>query len=172
MQRFSILSVLILCMIVSNNDYVEARPYKDGDGIEKSENKREHRKHRRMEGEKRKGPMSQLDQEQRTELKQKLKSLRESGASPEAISQAITEEYTTAGIELPENFSKRINRREQKWVERKSQRDVTQSMVKEMKAQGATRKEIRSALKEAGIEKPRGKRRVERRKSGRKDRMN
>ena len=41
MQRFSILSFLILTMIVSNNGYVEARPYKDGDGMEQSKDKRE-----------------------------------------------------------------------------------------------------------------------------------
>jgi signal recognition particle subunit SEC65 len=139
MQRYSIISFLILMLIISNNDYVEGQPYKHGDRI--------------------KGLMSQLDQNQRSELKNKLKSLRKSGASPGAISQAIREQYTTAGIELPENFSERINRHEQNWIDRKSQREDARRLVKEMKAQGATRKEIRNALKEAGIEKPRGKRR-------------
>ena len=139
MQRYSIMSFLILMMIISNNHYVEGQPHKQGDRI--------------------KGLMSQLDQNQRSELKNKLKSLRKSGASPGAISQAIREQYTTAGIELPENFSERINKREQNWIDRKSQREDARRLVKEMKAQGATRKEIRNVLKEAGIEKPRGKRR-------------
>ena len=138
MQRFTILSFLILTMIVSNNNYVEARPYKNGN--------------------KTKGPMSQLDQEQRKELKQKLKSLRESGASPETISQTISEGFATAGIELPENVYQRINKRQQNWAERKNQKEEAHGLAKKMKNQGASREEIRNALKEAGIEKPRGKR--------------
>ena len=144
MQRYSIISFLILMMIISNNDYVEGRPYKRGDRI--------------------KGLMSQLDQKQRSELKNKLKSLRKSGASPEAISQAIKEQYTTAGIDLPDNFSEHINKREQNWIDRKNQRQDARLLVKEIKAQGGTRKEIRNALKEAGIEKPRSKRQGGRRR--------
>ena len=151
MQRFSILSLLILALVFSNYDFVDARPHKNGDRIKQSKNKRDYREHRRMAGSKQKGPMSQLDHEQRTQLKQRLKSLRESGASPEAISQATIDEFTKAGIELPENFSERINQREHKRVERKPQREIARKIIKEMKAQGATRKEIRSALKEAGV---------------------
>ncbi len=96
----------------------------------------------------------QLTTEQRSEFKDQLSVLRESGASAEEISAALTAKLTAAGVELPEDFTERAAQRETQRAERTAQREEIKALADGLKAEGATRAEIRQALKDAGYEKP------------------
>ena len=127
---------------------VDARlPDEDGDGI----NDKLARGHR-----------LNLTDEQRAEIKDAVKGLREDGATRVEIVTAVGEKLQSLGVELPEDFEERHAKR----LERAEVRDELRAKVKELKETGATREEIRSeidAFREAnGIERPkrdkRGKR--------------
>ena len=103
----------------------------------------------------RSGFADHLTTEQHSELKDLLSALRASGASVDEICAALTAELTAAGVELPENFTKRAAQRETQRAERTAQREEIKALADGLKAEGATRAEIRQALKDAGYEKPR-----------------
>ena len=100
------------------------------------------------------GFADQLTTEQHSELKDELSALRASGASAAEISNVLTAELTAAGVELPEDFTERAAQRETQRAERTVQREEIKALADGLKAEGATRAEIRQALKDAGYEKP------------------
>ena len=101
------------------------------------------------------GFADQLTTEQHSALKDQLSALRASGASATEISATLTAELTAAGVELPEDFAERAAQRETRRAERTVQREESKALADGLKAEGATRAEIRQALKDAGYEKPR-----------------
>ena len=100
-----------------------------------------------------------LTDEQRTALHEKVTEMREAGATREEIFEARRTMLEGYGVELPENFGKRggggLNLRDSLTEE---QRTAIREKMEELKAQGATREEIRTAMgelsKELGIERP------------------
>jgi len=119
---------------------VEARiADEDGDGI----NDRRARQHR-----------LNLTDEQRAEIRETKRGLREQGATRVEIVTAVGEQLQSLGVELPEDFEERHAAK----LERAVKRDELRAMVTELKESGATREEIRAevdAFREAnGIEKP------------------
>lgn len=105
------------------------------------------------------GLRAQLSSEQQAELHEQIGALRESGAAAEEISAALAAELTAAGIELPADFAERAAQRETQRAERTAQREEIKTLVDGLKADGATRQEIRQALQAAGYEQPhRGRR--------------
>ena len=92
---------------------------------------------------------------QRTAIKEQIGALRESGSSPEEISDAKAAQFAAAGIELPENFAERNIQRETQRSERIAQREAKNALIDGLKAEGASREEIRQVVQEAGYEKPR-----------------
>ena len=169
MQRIKYLAALALALVVAGGNLSEteaqrrgsasARPLvvdENADGIGDDQAAR-HRRGDRKPG--RAAFAAQLTTEQRSELKDQIGALRESGASAEEISAALAAQLTAAGVELPENFAERATQRETNRAERSAQRAEIKTLVDGLKAEGATRAEIRQALKEAGYEKPqRGRR--------------
>jgi len=111
----------------------------DGDGI----NDRRARQHR-----------LNLTDEQRAEIRETKRGLREQGATRVEIVTAMGEKLQSLGVELPEDFEERHAAK----LERAVKRDELRAMVTELKESGATREEIRAevdAFREAnGIEKP------------------
>jgi len=99
------------------------------------------------------GFADQLTTEQHSELKDQLSVLRASGACAAEISNVLTAELTAAGVELPEDFTERAAQRETQRAERTVQREEIKALADGLKAEGATRAEIRQALKDAGYEK-------------------
>jgi uncharacterized membrane-anchored protein len=112
-----------------------------------------------------KGFWSNLTQDQRETVHEKIKEMRSQNATPEEIHSAITEMLKGYGIEVPEDwegphgrggfgpgpgdFCKDLT---------KEQREAVKEKTKEMRSQGSTREEIHSAvtemLKGYGIEIP------------------
>ena len=121
-----------------------------GDGVNDSRASR-HRRGGHKRG--RAGFVDQLTTEQHSELKDQLSALRASGASATEISATLTAELTAAGVELPEDFTERAAQRETQRAERTAQREEIKALADGLKAEGATRAEIRQALKDAGYEK-------------------
>ncbi len=103
-------------------------------------------RHRRGHKQRRMSLASGLTLEQRGTIEERLSNLRTSGASGEEIGTALAAELTAAGVELPEDFA-----------ERTAQREQIKTIVDGLKAEGATRAEIRQVLQEAGYNKPRGR---------------
>ena len=99
--------------------------------------------------------LNQLSAEQRAAMKEQIGALRESGASPEEIRDVKAAQFAAAGIELPEDFTERPLQRETQRSERITQREARKTLIDGLKAEGATREEIRQAVQEAGYEKPR-----------------
>ena len=90
--------------------------------------------------------LNQLSAAQRTAIKEQIGALRESGASPEEISDAKAAQFAAAGIELPENFAERNIQRETQRSERIAQREARNALIDGLKAEGASREEIRQAV--------------------------
>ena len=105
---------------------------------------------------------SQLTAAQRSAIKEQIGALREGGASAEEISSTLAAELNAAGVELPEGFADRAATREARRTARQAQREEIKSLVEGMKADGATRAEIRQALQDAGYQKPQRTRRGQR----------
>ncbi|MBN61747.1 MAG: hypothetical protein CME20_10355, partial [Gemmatimonadetes bacterium] len=97
---------------------------------------------------------AQLTAAQRSAIKEQIGALREGGASAEEISSTLAAELNAAGVELPEGFADRAATREARRTARQAQREEIKSLVEGMKADGATRAEIRQALQDAGYQKP------------------
>jgi len=95
--------------------------------------------------------MKNLNEEQRETLKTKLQELREQGASPEEIHDAIAALFTEWGIEMPERPGPFANLTQE-------QREIVQAKIQELRDQGASREEIHDAVAalfaEWGVELP------------------
>jgi hypothetical protein len=110
----------------------------------------------------------QLSDEQRDAIKDKVKTLRDEGASREEIHMAVSEMLEEYGVEVPEDFGeyrgKRGKRPGRGWMHffedklTEEQRATIRTKVKSMHEEGASREEIHetvaSMLKEYGIEPP------------------
>lgn len=164
MQRINQLAAFALALVIAGGALSETEAQRRGrqsaqtlvadenaDGISDGQASR-HRRGGHKPG--RAAFAEQLTADQRSELKDQLSALRESGASAEEISAALTTELTAAGVELPEDFTKRAAQRESQRAERTAQREEIKALVDDLKTEGATRAEIRQALKDAGYEKP------------------
>lgn len=114
-----------------------------------------------------KGPFSQLTDEQRSVLGEKVKEMREQGAAPEEIHQAVGEMLEGWGIDLPEDWEDRPGfgrfghgRSGLFGQLDEEQRNALHEKIQSLRDQGASRKEIRQAIKEMldewGIEQPTG----------------
>jgi len=162
MKRIQQLAVLALALVITGGTLSESEAQRRGrrntqnteldqnvDGISDSKTLR----HRRGGDKLGLGSLrGQLSTTQRTELKDQISILRESGASAEEIGTAITTRLAADGVELPSGFAERL-------AERQAEREEVKTLVEGLKANGATREEIRQALQDAGYEKPqRGRR--------------
>jgi uncharacterized protein YoaH (UPF0181 family) len=107
-----------------------------------------------------KGFMSNLTQEQRQAVNEKVIELRDQGATREEIRTAVAEILEGYGIELPEDWGEghRGGFRDFMSNLTDEQRQAVHEKIKEMKDQGSTREEIRTAVAEMlegyGIEVP------------------
>ena len=165
MKRINQLAAFALALVVVGGTLSETEAQRRGrqsaqnlvadenvDGVNDSRASRHRRGgHKRGRG----GFADQLTTEQHSELIDQLSALRASGASAAEISNVLTAELTAAGVELPEDFTERAAQRETRRAERTVQREEIKAFADGLKAEGATRAEIRQALKDAGYEKPR-----------------
>ena len=165
MKRINQLAAFALALVVVGGTLSETEAQRRGrqsaqnlvadenvDGVNDSRASR-HRRGGHKRG--RAGFADQLTTEQHSALKDQLSTLRASGASATEISATLTAELTAAGVELPEDFAERAAQRETRRAERTVQREEIKAFADGLKAEGATRAEIRQALKDAGYEKPR-----------------
>jgi DNA-binding transcriptional regulator YhcF (GntR family) len=111
------------------------------------------------------GFLKDLTKEQREAVQAKIKEMRDQGAKREEIHAAVTEMLKGYGIEVPENWAGLHGRGDFGpglggfWKDlTKEQREAVHEKIKEMRSQGATREEIRSAMAEMiqgfGIQSP------------------
>ena len=165
MKRINQLAMLTLSLTLAGSSLGEieaqlddprstptAQMDENADGINDSERLQHRRGGNRQ---RRNGLLNQLSAEQRAAMKEQIGALRESGASPEEISDVKAAQFTSAGIELPEDFAERTIQRETQRNERIAQREARRALIDGLKAEGATREEIRQAMQEAGYETPR-----------------
>ena len=165
MKRINQLAAFALALVVVGGTLSETEAQRRGrqsahnlvadenvDGVNDSRASR-HRRGGHQRG--RAGFADQLTTEQHSALKDQLSALRASGASATEISATLTAELTAAGVELPVDFAELAAQRETRRAERTVQREEIKAFADGLKAEGATRAEIRQALKDAGYEKPR-----------------
>ncbi len=101
-----------------------------------------------------------LTDEQREAVQEKVKQMRDQGASPEEIHAAVAQMLKGYGIDLPEHWGKGFQGDPRRFFGRLTdeQRKVVREKMKEMREQGATREEIHATvaemLKGYGIELP------------------
>ena len=124
----------------------------EGWGIEAPERPEDGLRNKRFGGE-RDGIFSQLTEDQRKTLREKMGELRDQNASPEEIQSAIKELMESWGIELPENFGHRFGPRRmqmggfmQQLTE--EQRKNVQDKIAELRTQNTSREEISAAIAE------------------------
>jgi DNA-binding transcriptional MerR regulator len=106
--------------------------------------------------------MNQLTEEQRQEIKDKIKTLYENGASREEIHQTIVEMLQGYGIELPEDWDQRPQRRRTGFAFMnqltEEQRQEIKDKIKTLHENGSSREEIHKTigqmLQSYGIELP------------------
>jgi hypothetical protein len=105
----------------------------------------------------------QLTDEQKETIKEKVKTLRDEGASREEIHEKVTEMLKEYGVEVPEDFEGRERRPERGWMHfgdklTDEQRSAIRNKVKSMHEKGDSREKIHevvtSMLKEYGVEPP------------------
>jgi DNA-binding transcriptional MerR regulator len=102
--------------------------------------------------------MSQLTDDQKEEIQQLVESLRESGASPKEIRDAVKATLEGWGIEVPEPVGR--GQRLSPWMSQLTdeQKAQIQQLIQSMRDDGATPQEIRDAvnakLQEWGIQLP------------------
>lgn len=97
--------------------------------------------------------IADLTDEQKAELQTLHESLRETDATREDAHAALQEKLAEFGVDLPDMDVIQAER-EAARAEREAQRDAVRTLVDDLKADGATREEIREALTEAGFEPP------------------
>ncbi len=103
------------------------------------------------------GPVGELISDLTDEQKAELKTLRESDVPREEAHASMQEKLAEFGIELP-SIEEIQAEREAARVEHEAEREAVRTLVEGLKAEGATRDEIREALTEAGYEpKERGR---------------
>ena len=102
-----------------------------------------------------KGIFSQLTDEQRKELHEEIKTLREQDASREDVKAAVKAILEGWGIELPENWEQMPGFRPFRHGQMRFMRQLTEEQrkqvrdkIKELRDQGATREEIHTAIRE------------------------
>jgi uncharacterized membrane-anchored protein len=111
-------------------------------------------------GHSRGGFWKDLTKEQREVVHEKIKELREQGATREEIRAAVAEMLQGYGIELPEKWGEghRCDIRDLLSNLTDEQRQAVRDKIREMRSQGATREEIQAAVAEMlegyGIELP------------------
>jgi hypothetical protein len=110
-------------------------------------------------GEQRQAPwMSELTDEQKTEMKQLLYSLNETGATPQQTRDAVNAKLEEWGIQLPERPTN--STQQPPWMNQLTddQKTQIQQLAQSMKDSGATQQEVRDAvnakLQEWGIQVP------------------
>jgi len=102
--------------------------------------------------------MSQLTDDQKAQIQQLVESLRESGASPKEIRDAVKATLEGWGIEAPERVGR--GQRLSPWMSQLTdeQKEEIQQLIQSMRDDGATPQEIRDAVKTQllawGIELP------------------
>jgi DNA-binding transcriptional regulator YhcF (GntR family) len=102
--------------------------------------------------------MSQLTDDQKEEIQQLVESLRESGASPKEIRDAVKATLEGWGIEVPERVGR--GQRLSPWMSQLTdeQKAQIQQLIQSMRDSGASQEEIRDAVKatlqEWGIQLP------------------
>ena len=109
-----------------------------------------------------KGFMSNLTQDQKQAVNEKVKEMREQGAAREEIRVAVAEMLEGYGIELPEDWPGPFGSGHGRggfWKDlTNEQREAVHEKIKELRDQGAAREEIRAGLAEMlegyGIELP------------------
>ena len=150
MQRFKILSAIALIGTCTTFAFAQDE---NVDGIDDN-TMRKHRFGQRGPGLLRAAIGDQLTDEQKTELKAEMAALKEEGATREEVRAAFETRLGELGVEIPEEVAERLAEREAQ----RAQRQEVKEIVDQMKEEGATREEIRTALAEAGFEKPEGRR--------------
>lgn len=114
----------------------------------------------------RNGIFSQLTEDQRKILREKMGELRDQNTSPEEIQNAIKELFESWGIVVPDNFGKQFGKRGPNKMKRvgfmkqltEEQRKAVHDKIEELRNQDATREEVSAAIAELlqswGIEVP------------------
>ena len=97
--------------------------------------------------------LGDLTDAQKAELQALRESLRESDVTREAAHASMQEKLAEFGVELPA-IEQIQAEREAARIENQAQHEAVRNLVEGLKAEGATREEIREALTEAGYEKP------------------
>jgi len=101
--------------------------------------------------------MSQLTDDQKAQIQQLIQSMRDSGATPEEIRDAVNAKLQEWGIQLPEDNGGQHGR---PWMSQLTddQKAQIQQLIQSMRDSGATPEEIRDAvnakLQEWGIQLP------------------
>jgi DNA-binding transcriptional MerR regulator len=103
--------------------------------------------------------MCRLTEEQRAEVRSLITEMREAGASREEIHASVSEMLEGFGVEVPERAGHRAHRRHRLMAElSEEQRQEIHGLVRQMHEAGASREEIRAAvrekLREMGIDLP------------------
>ncbi|TET83644.1 T9SS type A sorting domain-containing protein, partial [candidate division TA06 bacterium] len=108
----------------------------------------------------RKRVMEKLTEDQSKAVKEKVKEMRDRGASRKEIRAAMNEMLKGYGIELPERRARGRGRRKLMEKLTDEQRKAVREKVKGMRDEGASRKEIRAAVREMlkgyGVKEPEG----------------
>ena len=102
-------------------------------------------------GSRRRGPghwAEQLTEQQRTELRELVSGLRDNNASREEIHAAVTELFTSWGIDLPDQRLGRLRRGPAPWAEQLTdeQRTELHELVSALRDDGATREGIHAVV--------------------------
>ena len=95
--------------------------------------------------------LGDLTDAQKAELQALRESLRESDVTREAAHASMQEKLAEFGVELPSIEEIQVER-EAARTEHQAQREAVRNLVEGLKAEGATREEIREALTDAGYE--------------------
>ena len=164
MKRLTLIALAALATTIAVSDAqaqggIDAPPAIDenadgiADGRARMHRGRGHREHRGA------GPvgelLSDLTDEQKAEVNALRESLRESDVPREDAQASLQAKLAKFGVELPSIEEIQVER-EAARVEHKAAREAVRTLVDGLKAEGATREEIRDALTEAGYE-PKGR---------------
>ena len=103
--------------------------------------------------------LDQLTEEQREAIHEKVLEMREAGASPQEIHEAVREMLESYGVEVPDNWLEhRARHREIFGQLNEEQRKAVHERMRELRQAGASREEIHATIREMlegfGIELP------------------